>query len=55
VRTPLHDHAPAPGTQVLLACGNLGAQFVGIDDVFVDLKQRHVVVEHLMQEDHEFD
>ena len=32
-----------------------GAQLVRVDDVLVDLEERHVVIERLMQEDHELD
>ena len=32
-----------------------GAQLVRVDDVLVDLEERHVVVERLVQQDHELD
>ena len=38
-----------------LAFRDLGAQLVRVDDVLVDLEERDVVVERLMQEDHELD
>ena len=53
---PLVDgEASMPGGEASLPFRDGGAELVWVDDVLVDLEERDVVVEDLMQEDHEFD
>ena len=51
----VHDEAAVLRREALLAFRDLGAELVRIDDVLVHLKERHVVVERLVQQDHELD
>ena len=53
---PLVDgEASMSGGEPPLPFRDHGAELVRVDDVLVDLEERDVVVEDLMQEDHEFD
>jgi hypothetical protein len=49
------DEARLACREALLAVRDPGAELVRVDDVLVDLEERHVVIEHLMQQDHELD
>ena len=49
------DDAPVVRREARSPSAILRAQLVGVDDVLVDLEQRHVVVERLVQQDHELD
>jgi len=51
----VHDDPAVIGAEVSLSFFDAVAEFIRIDDVFVDLKERDVVVEHLVQQDHELD
>ena len=42
-----------PGGKAPLRFGNSGSQLVRIDESLVDLEERHVVIERLMQQNHE--
>ena len=55
VRHLVDDDAAALRREALIALRDLEAELVRIDDVLVHLKERHVVIERLVQEDHELD
>src|ERR1051325_5052383 len=50
-----YDELPPSSRKPALPLRNPRSQLLRIDDVLVDLKQGDVIIEHLMQEDHELD
>jgi hypothetical protein len=54
-RPAVHDQPAAVAGEAPLAVRDAGAQLVRVDDVLVHLEERHVVVEDLVQQDHELD
>src|SRR5258708_30648777 len=51
----VHEEPPVSRGEPSFALRDLGAELVRIDGVFIDLKERDVIIEDLMQEDHELD
>lgn len=49
----VYDDASGVRTEMPLTFLNASAEFVRVDDVFVDLEERHVAIKRLMQQDYE--
>ncbi len=49
------DHATAGYGEASLPVRNPDAELIRVDDVLIDLEERHVVVQYLMEQDHELD